>query len=121
MDLNEARDLLDKSELWTRVRDAFLQTGSFHNYPSGDLRRLELLAADERAEIDRWLEGVEKAAEWRCTVDGAKVRELKKTHAGVYPEVPRYEMYFTRVTDRSERLKLLLKLRFPAVWKLVNA
>ena len=123
MDLNEARELVNDERLWSRVRDAFLASGTFRTYPKGDVRRVELLDADTRREIGRWLEGLEKSAEWRLVLDGAKVRELKAAHPGVYPDVFRYLPYFARydlktVRDNPEALKLLLKLKFPEAYEL---
>ena len=123
MDLNAARDLVNDERLWPRVRDAFLASGTFRTYPKGDVRRVELLDDDTRREIGRWLKGLEKAAEWRKILDGAKVRELKATYPGVYPDVFRYLPYFARfdlktVRDNPEALKLLLKLKFPEVYEI---
>ena len=123
MDLNEARELVNDERLWPRVRDAFLASGTFRTYPKGDVRRVELLDDDTRHEIGRWLEGLEKSAEWRLVLDGAKVRELKATYPGVYPDVFRYLPYFSRydlktVRDNPEALKLLLKLKFPEAYEL---
>lgn len=123
MDLNEARELVNDERLWSKVRDAFLRTGEFKVYPKGDLRRIWLLDAETRQAIDLWAEGLGKADEWRLVLDGAKVRELKATYPGVYPDVFRYLPYFARydrktVRDNPEALKLLLKLKFPEAYEL---
>ena len=123
MDLNEARALIEDARLWPLVRDAFLRTGEFKVYPKGDLRRLEFLDEESRAAIDRWLDGLAKAEDWKKVLDGRKVKEIKAAYPGVYPEVFRYLPYFARfesgnVKDNPEALKLLLKLKFPEAYEL---
>ena len=123
MDLNEARALIEDARLWPLVRDAFLRTGEFKVYPKGDLRRLEFLDEESRAAIDRWLDGLAKAEDWKKVLDGRKVKEIKAAYPGVYPEVFRYLPYFARfesgnVKDNPEVLKLLLKLKFPEAYEL---
>ena len=123
MDMNEARALVNDAGLWPLVRDAFLREGEFRVYPKGDLRRLELLDAETRGEIDRWRYGLAHMSEWRKVLDGEGVRKLKSDYPGVYPEVFRYAAYFTRFSadggmDNPEALKLLLKLKFPEAYGL---
>lgn len=119
MTLEEARELVN-GPLWTKVRDEFLASGSFEVYPSGDVRRLAYLDGEVRREIDQWLEVISRADELRLVVDGAKVRELKASYPGVYPEALRYAVYFAKfgsgVKDDPEAVKLLMKLRFPEAY-----
>lgn len=118
MTLDEARELI-QSPIWTKVRDSFLATGAFNVYPKGDLRRLEYLDEETRRRIALWTEGLRKAAEWKTVVDGARVRELKESYPGVYPEVFRYTAYFARFAEVNDDFtKLLLKLKFPEVYEL---
>lgn len=114
MTIDEARELIS-SPIWPKVRENFLTTGEFCVYPSGDGRRLEYVDADTRAKIDLWLEGIEKAEEWKKVVDGESVRALKAKYPGVYPEVFRYSAYFA---GKKDKLQILLKMKFPEVYQL---
>lgn len=112
--------------MWPCVRDVFLASGRLEVYPAGDLRRMEYLDADTREEIFRWEEGLRRAGEWRCVVEGERVRKLRADHPGVYPEVLRYAPYFERYLAAAgdgafppEAEKLLLKMRFPEAYRLV--
>jgi len=116
MNLDEARELVNGA-LWPAVRERFLATGEFDVYSKGDLRRVEYLDDDLRAEIERWLEGVVHLEEWRKVVDGKEVRRLKEEYPGVYPEALRYGAYFV---GKKNPLEVLLKLKFPEAWKVVN-
>ena len=121
MDLNEARALVEDERLWPLVRERFLKTGAFKVYPKGDLRRLELLDDETRAEIDRWAEGLERAEDWKKVLDGKQVKAIMAEYPGVYPDVFRYLPYFARfgtkdVKGNPEALKLLLKLKFPEAY-----
>lgn len=125
MTIEEARKLIS-SPMWPCVRDAFLASGRLEVYPAGDLRRMEYLDADTRAEIVRWEEGLRRADEWRCVVDGEQVRRLRADNPGVYPEVLRYAPYFRRHIEAAgdgvfppEAVKLLLKMRFPEAYRMV--
>jgi len=116
MNLDEARELVN-GPLWPKVRDRFLATGEFAVYPRGDLRRVEYLDEETRAAVDRWMQGVIRLDEWRRVVDGKEVRRLKGEYPGVYPEVLRYGAYFA---GKKNPLEVLLKLKFPEAYKLVN-
>ena len=123
MDLNEARTLVEDERLWPLVREAFLRTGEFKSYPKGDLRRLELLDDGRRTAIDRWVEGLAKAEDWRKVLDGRQVKEIRAAYPDVYPDVFRYLPYFARfdmkdVKGNPEAMKLLLKLKFPEAYEL---
>lgn len=116
MDLDEARELVN-GPLWPKVRDRFLATGEFAVYPQGDLRRVEYLDAETRSAIDRWMKGVLLLDDWRKVVDGKEVRRLKEAYPGVYPDLLRYAAYFA---GGRNPLEVLLKLKFPEAYKLVN-
>ena len=119
MTIDEARQLI-QGPIWPQVRDHFLATDKFEVYPSGDLRRLEYLDAATQHAIVAWRTALEHAEEWRKIVDGAKVRELKASYPEAYPEVFRYQAYFTRFGGRidDEAVKLLLKLKFPEAYRI---
>ncbi len=129
MDMQEARELIS-SPIWPAVRDSFLATGEFRVYPAGDLRRVGYLDAETRARIALWLDALAHADAWRTVLDGAKVRELKASYPGIYPEVFRYAPYFTKFSKAlqpgasiddpavAEPLRLLLKLKFPEAYAL---
>lgn len=114
MTIEEARALL-KSPIWPKVRDNFLATGEFTVYPSGDERRLEYLDAETRSAVENWKTVLEHAGEWRLVVDGAKVRELRASYPGAYPEALRYAAYFPG--GKVDVMKLL-KLKFPEAYRL---
>ena len=114
MTLDEARELVT-GPLWTKVRDRFLETGSFEIYPRGDLRRLEYLDAATRERVDLWLKAIPKIGEWRKVVEGGEVRRLREEYPGVYPEIMRYAAYFE---GRADATKILLKIKFPEAYEL---
>lgn len=114
MTINEARELV-ASPIWPKVRDAFLATGEFAVYPKDDARRIEYLEPEVRAEIALWLKAIPQIDAWRKVVDGAEVRRIKAEYPGVYPEVLRYQPYFTGSKDAT---KVLLKLKFPEAYGL---
>ena len=118
MTLEDARALVN-GPIWEKVRDSFLATGEFALYPKGDPRRLDYLDDDTKQVVQLWLEALDHAAEWRKVVDGEKVRELRRTYPGIYPEVFRYQAYFATLgegCDRQEAMKRLLKLKFPEAY-----
>ena len=101
MTIDEARKLI-QSPIWAQVRDHFLATGAFEVFPQGDLRRLAYLDEKTQSAIAAWRTALEHAEEWRKVVDGAKVRELKAQYPGAYPEVFRYQAYFTRFAGKID-------------------
>lgn len=124
MTIEEARALI-ASPIWGKVRDSFLATGSFNVYPVGDIRRLDYLDKGVRNQIALWQEGLVKADSWKKILSGDKVRELKASYPGVYPEVFRYTTYFAKYMDKfadgvfpEEATRLLLKLKFPDAYDL---
>ncbi len=119
MTIEEARALI-ASPIWGAVRDHFLATGVFDVFPAGDLRRLAYLDEATRASIDAWRTALEKANDWRKVVNGDEVRALKARYPGVYPEVFRYQAYFTKFGGKigDEAVKLLLKLKFPEAYRI---
>lgn len=119
MNIEEARELI-QSPIWTHVRDHFLASGTFEVFPAGDLRRLAYLDAETQASIAAWRTALEHVDEWRKVVDGETVRKLKATYPGAYPEVFRYQAYFTKFGGQigDEAVKLLLKLKFPEAYRI---
>jgi hypothetical protein len=69
-----------------------------------------------------WVEALKNAPDWKGIVEGDKVRELKSRYPGVYPEVFRYSAYFSKFKTidpgNEDFMMLLLKLKFPEVYKL---
>jgi len=119
MTLDEARELL-ASPLWKSVRDHFLAGNPLTVYPAGDLRRLEYLDKDLKLLVSRWCDGTARMAGWKKVVSGKEVRELKKRHPGVYPDIFRYETYFAKCQNDEERLRMVLKVRFPDVFEMLE-
>ena len=66
----------------------------FHLFPKEDWSRLLLLDGEILLEIAKWLGALACADSLRRVTDGAKVRELKATLSGVYPDVFAYTAYF---------------------------
>ena len=124
-ELNEARELVSNEVLWPKVRDYLARGGEFVRFPAGANSRLVLVDGDTRSKIDMWCEALQHADEWKFIVDGAKVRLLKAKYPGVYPEVFRYTAYFSKFKPidpkNEEFLMLLLKLKFPEVYKLCSS
>ncbi len=123
--LKEARALIADSILWPRVRDYLAAGGEFRSFPKGVRSRLCLVNVETQHQIEQWYDALSKVDEWRAIVDGAKVRELKASYPGIYPEVFRYASYFERFRpfkpDDEEVMMLLLKLKFPEVYRLCSS
>lgn len=121
MDIEEARKTINDTKLWPLIRNYLSRGGEMLDFQDPK-NRLVLLDDGTREQMRLWLEALPKAEEWKKIVDGAKVRELKASYPGVYPEVIRYLPYFTRfdlnnVSD-FEIVKQLLKLKFPEAYEL---
>lgn len=123
--IDEARALVSNGTLWPKVRDYLAHGGEFTSFPPGVKSRLKLVDEETRAAIDSWVAALGKAGEWKAVVDGEKVRELKKKYPGVYPEVFRYSAYFAKFpkadAGNEDFMMLLLKLKFPEVYKLCSS
>ncbi len=123
--LKDARALLADPVLWPHVRDYLAAGGEFRSFPKGVHSRLCLVDAETRKQIDLWCDALTKVESWRTIVDGAKVRELKAAYPGVYPDVFRYVSYFARFRplkfDDEDAILLLLKLKFPEVYRLCSS
>lgn len=120
--IDEARKMVSNADLWPQVRDYLVRGGEFDGFPAGVKSRLKLVDAETLSKIDMWVEALGRCEEWKSVVEGEKVRELKMKYQGVYPEVFRYAAYFTKFPkpdrDNEEFMMLLLKLKFPEVYKL---
>ena len=120
--LDEARQMVSNAGLWPQVRDYLARGGEFERFPAGVGSRLKLVDPGTVAEIDMWVEALGRCEEWKGIVEGEKVRELKAKYKGVYPEVFRYSAYFAKFPkpdrDNEEFMTLLLKIKFPEVYKL---
>ena len=121
MELKEARELIANRQLWPRVRNYLAAGGEMKDFNQPE-NRLLLLDKETLTKIRLWLEALSHAAEWKTIVDGAKVRELKASYPGAYPEVFRYLPYFSKYdlhdTSNMELVKYLLKLKFPEAYEL---
>ncbi len=121
MDLNEARELIANRQLWPRIRTYLAAGGQMLDFSKPE-NRLVLLDRETIKSVNLWLDALSHAAEWRKIVDGGKVRELKTTYPGVYPEVFRYLPYFSKFdlkdTSNTELVMFLLKLKFPEAYEL---
>lgn len=127
MTMEEARALV-AGPLWPMVRDSFLATGEFCVYPAGDMRRIGYLDEDTRRSIELWKDALAKADGWKKIVSGDEVRSLRAAYPGVYPEVFRFQIYFSRWHDEiaaggfpDDAMRLLLRLRFPGAIALLDA
>ena len=122
MTLEEARKMVANDVLWPQVRDYIARGGKVESFPAGVKTRLKLVDNHTLAAIDMWVDALGHCAEWKSIVEAEKVRELKKKYQGVYPEVFRYMAYFSKFQnidrDNEEFMTLLLKLKFPEVYKL---
>ncbi len=127
MTMEEARALV-AGPLWPMVRDSFLSTGEFCVYPTGDMRRIGYLDGETRRSIELWKEALAKADGWKKIVSGEEVRSLRAAYPGVYPEVFRYQIYFSRWQEEiaagafpDGAMRQLLRLRFPDALALLDA
>ena len=120
--IDEARKMVANADLWPQVRDYLVRGGEFELFPEGVKSRLKLVDSETLSKIDMWVEALKNAPEWKGVVEGDKVRELKSRYPGVYPEVFRYSAYFSKFKkidpDNEDFMMLLLKLKFPEVYKL---
>lgn len=122
LELSKARELVANEVLWPKVRDYLAKGGELLDFSGSPIQRLKLVDEATQENINLWCEALKHADEWKFVVDGAKVRELKAQYPGIYPEVFRYTAYFARFKtidpENEEFLMLLLKLKFPEVYKL---
>ena len=120
--IDEARKMVANADLWPQVRDYLVRGGEFELFPAGVKSRLKLVDSETLLKIDMWVEALKNAPDWKGIVEGDKVRELKNRYPGVYPEVFRYSAYFSKFKTidpgNEDFMKLLLKLKFPEVYKL---
>ena len=120
--IDEARKMVANADLWPQVRDYLVRGGEFELFPAGVKSRLKLVDSETLLKIDMWVEALKNAPDWKGIVEGDKVRELKSRYPGVYPEVFRYSAYFSKFKTidpgNEDFMKLLLKLKFPEVYKL---
>ena len=120
--IDEARKMVANADLWPQVRDYLVRGGEFELFPAGVKSRLKLVDSETLSKIDMWVEALKNAPDWKGIVEGDKVRELKSRYPGVYPEVFRYSAYFSKFktidTGNEDFMMLLLKLKFPEVYKL---
>lgn len=66
----------------------------FHDFPAEDLSRLALLDGATLENLVKWMGALACAPSLRMVMDGARVRALKSSFAGVYPEVFSFTAYF---------------------------
>jgi hypothetical protein len=120
--IDEARKMVANDDLWPKVRDYLARGGEFELFPVGVKSRLKLVDSETLSKIDMWVEALGRVSEWKGIVEGDKVRELKSRYPGVYPDVFRYSAYFSKFKnidcDNEDFMMLLLKLKFPEVYKL---
>ena len=120
--IDEARKMVANADLWPQVRDYLVRGGEFELFPAGVKSRLKLVDSETLSKIDMWVEAFKNAPDWKGVVEGDKVRELKSRYPGVYPEVFRYSAYFSKFktidSGNEDFMMLLLKLKFPEVYKL---
>ena len=120
--IDEARKMVANADLWPQVRDYLVRGGEFEPFPAGVKSRLKLVDSETLLKIDMWVEALKNAPAWKGIVEGDKVRELKSRYPGVYPEVFRYSAYFSKFktidSGNEDFMMLLLKLKFPEVYKL---
>lgn len=124
-ELKDARELVANEVLWPKVRDYLIAGGQFTSFTKGPTQRLKLVDTETRRQIELWCEALVHASEWKSIVDGAKVRALKASYPGIYPEVFRYTAYFKKFKtldpNNEDFLMLLLKLKFPEVYTLCSS
>ena len=120
--IDEARKMVANADLWPQVRDYLVRGGEFELFPAGVKSRLKLVDSETLSKIDMWVEALKNAPDWKGIVEGDKVRELKSRYPGVYPDVFRYSAYFSKFktidSGNEDFMMLLLKLKFPEVYKL---
>lgn len=120
--IDEARKMVANADLWPQVCDYLVRGGEFELFPAGVKSRLKLVDSETLLKIDMWVEALKNAPDWKGVVEGDKVRELKSRYPGVYPEVFRYSAYFSKFktidSGNEDFMMLLLKLKFPEVYKL---
>ena len=120
--IDEARKMVANADLWPQVRDYLVRGGEFELFPAGVKSRLKLVDSETLLKIDMWVEALKNAPDWKGIVEGDKVRELKSRYPGVYLEVFRYSAYFSKFKTidpgNEDFMMLLLKLKFPEVYKL---
>ena len=120
--IDEARKMVANDDLWPQVRDYLVRGGEFELFPTGVKSRLKLVDSETLLKINMWVEAIKNAPDWKSIVEGDKVRELKSRYPGVYPEVFRYLAYFSKfktiAPGNEDFMMLLLKLKFPEVYKL---
>ena len=120
--IDEARKMVANADLWPQVRDYLVRGGEFELFPAGVKSRLKLVDSETLLKIDMWVEALKNAPAWKGIVEGDKVRELKSRYPGVYPDVFRYSAYFSKFKTidpgNEDFMMLLLKLKFPEVYKL---
>ena len=120
--IDEARKMVANADLWPQVRDYLVRGGEFELFPAGVKSRLKLVDSETLLKIDMWVAALKNAPAWKGIVEGDKVRELKSRYPGVYPEVFRYSAYFSKFktidSGNEDFMMLLLKLKFPEVYKL---
>ena len=120
--IDEARKMVANADLWPLVRDYLVRGGEFELFPAGVKSRLKLVDSETLLKIDMWVEALKNTQDWKGIVEGDKVRELKSRYPGVYPEVFRYSAYFSKFktidSGNEDFMMLLLKLKFPEVYKL---
>ncbi|MBO7206279.1 MAG: hypothetical protein J6W10_01555 [Kiritimatiellae bacterium] len=120
--IDEARKMVANADLWPQVRDYLVRGGEFELFPAGVKSRLKLVDSETLLKINMWVEALKNAPDWKGIVEGDKVRELKSRYPGVYPEVFRYSAYFSKFKTidpgNEDFMMLLLKLKFPEVYKL---
>lgn len=123
--LTDARELLANEALWPAVRTYLAKGGAFKRFERGPHARLALVDADTRRCIDLWIKALQHAHEWQAVIDAPTVRSLKETYPGIYPEVFRYTLYFSKYQpidpNDEAMLMLLLKLKFPEVYALCSS
>lgn len=119
MTLEEARELV-ASPLWEHVRDHVAEGHGFCVYPAGDLRRLEYVDAATRRLISHWCDATARMAEWKTVIDGKEVRKIRERFGDVYPEIFRYAPYFAKCENDQDRLRTVLRLKFPSVLEMVE-
>ena len=100
-DMETARELVADGRMWPLVRD-FLWgedvpcegESLFYDFSNPGPARIMLLDAEVLGRAAKWIGAILYAPQLRRVMDGASVRSLKASLAGVYPEVFSYVAYF---------------------------